>query len=40
MIFRMSADGTYDGAKASDQDTVECTEHLVAQMDNSANMDW
>ena len=36
----MSADGTYKRARSSDQDIVDFTEHLIAQMDNAANMDW
>ncbi len=39
-ILSMSADGTYDRARASDQGMVDFTEGLVAQMDNAANMDW
>ena len=39
-ILSMSADGTYERARASDQDMVDFTEHLIAQMDNAANMDW
>ena len=39
-ILSMSADGTYERARSSDQDMVDFTEHLIAQMDNAANMDW
>ena len=39
-ILSMSADGTYVRARSSDQDMVDFTEHLIAQMDNAANMDW
>ena len=39
-ILSMSADGTYERARASDHDMVNFTEHLIAQMYNAANMDW
>ena len=39
-ILSMSADGTYERARASDQDMVNFTDHLVAEIDNAANMDW
>ena len=39
-ILSMSADGTYERARSSDQDMVDFTEHLIAQMDTAANMDW
>ena len=39
-ILSMSADGTYERARLSDQDMVDFTEHLVVKMDDAANMDW
>ncbi len=39
-ILSMSADGTYERARVSDQAMVDFMESLVTRINNAANMDW